>query len=71
MNVTADSPQSAGMVVGLLESWVTNLVFENVKIIPPKGLTVRNANPLRLKATTSAAAGPPFILETNAVLVRF
>jgi polygalacturonase/lysophospholipase L1-like esterase len=71
-NLTATSPQSAGFIVGLPECVVSNVVLENVSITAPAGLTVRNANPVRLKDTTiTAADGQAFILETNAVVVQF
>jgi lysophospholipase L1-like esterase len=67
VNVTADSPQSAGFVIGLPESCVTNLVFENVKITAPKGLKVRNARAVEFTdSEIKVEHGGPLILETNA-----
>ena len=67
VKATADSPQSAGFVVGLPESCVTNLIFENVKITAPKGLTVRNARAVEFKnSEIKTEQGGPLILEANA-----
>ena len=49
MNVTANSPPSAGFVVGLPKSCVTNLIIENVKLTVTKGLTLRNAHAVEFK----------------------
>jgi hypothetical protein len=67
VNLTADSPQSAGSVVGLPESCVTNLIFKNVQITAPKGLTVRNAQAVKLKnSEIKTESGGPLILEAAA-----
>jgi hypothetical protein len=67
VNVTAESPSSAGFVIGLPESCVTNLVFENVKIAAPKGLTVRNAHAVEFKnSEIKTGSGRALILEADA-----
>ena len=67
VNLTADSPQSAGFVVGLPESCVTNLVFDNVRITAPKGLTVRHARAVEFKnSEIKTEQGGALILETGA-----
>jgi DNA sulfur modification protein DndE len=67
-NLTATSPQSAGFIVGLPECVVSNLMLENVHISAPAGLTVRNANGIRLKnVKIEAAKGEPFLLENASV----
>ena len=66
VNLTADSPQSAGFVVGLPESCISNVVFENVHITAPLGLTVRNARAIEFtNSEFTVSSGKPLILETN------
>ena len=66
VNVTADSPQSAGWVVGLPECCASNLVFENVRITAPKGLTIRNAKAVKfMRSEIKTEQGKPLILEAN------
>jgi len=67
VNLTADSPQSVGFVVGLPESCISNVVFENVHITAPKGLTVRNARAIAFtNSEFKVTSGKPLIVETNA-----
>lgn len=67
VNLTAESPQSAGFVIGLPESRVTGLTFENVKITAPMGLTVRNVRAVQFKnSQIIAASGGSLIVQTNA-----
>lgn len=67
-NLTATSPQSAGFIVGLPECVVSNLTLEKVHISAPAGLTVRNANAVRLKnAQVKTERGEPFLLENASV----
>lgn len=67
INVTADSPQSAGFIVGLPESCISNVVFQNVTITAPKGLTVRNVHAIEFKnSEIQVTEGRPVILEDNA-----
>ena len=66
VNLKAESPQSAGFVVGLPESCVTNITFENVSITAPKGLVLRNARAVHFDhATIQVTSGKPLVLETN------
>ena len=66
VNLTADSPQSAGFVVGLPESCISNVVFENVHITAPLGLTVRNARAIEFtNSEFTVSSDKPLILETN------
>lgn len=67
VNLIADSPDSAGFVVGLPESRVVNLVFDNVKITAPRGMTIRNARAVQFKdSKIETTSGSSLILETNA-----
>jgi polygalacturonase len=67
VNLEAESPQSAGFVVGLPESRVMNLVFSNVNITAPRGMTMRNARAVQFRnSEIKTATGGALILETNA-----
>src|SRR5207247_148431 len=64
-NLTATCARSAGVIIGLPESPVSDVVLENVRIsAPTTGLTVRNAKDVRFqKVRVIAAEGPPVILQ--------
>jgi polygalacturonase len=66
-NLTATSPKNAGIIVGLPECPVTDVVLENVHITAPKGLTIRNAKVTLKNVKIEVQEGPPFIVE-NAVV---
>ncbi len=67
-NLTATSPRSAGFIVGLPESLISDVVLENIHISAPVGLTVRNARDVKINnVKIEAEEGPPYILE-NAVV---
>jgi polygalacturonase len=68
-NVKATSQKAAGVIVGLPESLVENVVLENVQITAPKGLMIRNAKGIKLvnvKVETEQG-NEPFILENAQV----
>jgi polygalacturonase len=48
-NITGSATRDAGMIVGLPESLVENLVMENVTLIAKEGLTIANAKGIKLK----------------------
>jgi polygalacturonase len=63
-NVTATSTKDAGLIVGLPESVVSNVVLENVRIDAETGLTIANAKGVKLKnVEVSVKKGPPFITD--------
>jgi hypothetical protein len=63
-NLTATSTKNAGIIVGLPESGVTNVVLENVRITAETGLTVVNASGVRFKnVRVEVKNGEPFILS--------
>jgi polygalacturonase len=67
-NLTATCEKSAGLIVGLPESLISDVVLENVHISAPVGLTVRNAKGIKLKnVKIEVKEGEPFILD-NAVV---
>jgi polygalacturonase len=63
-NLRATSQKSAGTILGLPQNCISNVVFENVQITAPKGLTVRNAQGIQFRNSKILAAdGVPFISE--------
>jgi polygalacturonase len=63
-NLTATCPEEAGVIQGLPESQIENVVLENVQITSLKGLTIRNAKGIQFKdSTVSVKEGLPFIAE--------
>lgn len=67
-NLTATSTKNAGIIVGLPESGVTNVVLENVRITAETGLTVVNASGVRFKnVRVEVKNGEPFILSNAQV----
>lgn len=68
-NLTATCPKSAGLIIGLPESAISNVVLENVRIrAAGAGLSIRNARGIRFKNVAIAnQQGPPFIVENAQV----
>jgi polygalacturonase len=63
-NLTATCSRQAGVIIGLPESPVLDVILENVHISAATGLTIRNAKGVQLKNTqVSAREGQPFLLE--------
>lgn len=63
-NVTATSTKDAGLIVGLPESVVTNVLLENIQITAETGLTLANAAGVKLKnVQVTVKSGPPFITD--------
>ena len=64
-NLTANCRNSAGTIIGLPESPVTNVVLENVRIAAgTTGFVLKNAGGIQLKnVQVTAAMGPSFLLE--------
>jgi polygalacturonase len=48
-NVKGSATKAAGVIVGLPESLITNVVLENVQLTALEGLTIRNAKGVQLK----------------------
>jgi polygalacturonase len=67
-NVTAWSTRDAGLIVGLPESMVSDVVLENVHITAETGMTVANAKGVQLKQVKiSVKEGPPFTMDNAQV----
>jgi polygalacturonase len=68
-NLTATCQRSAGTIMGLPESRISNVVLENVRISAgTTGLTIKNAKGIELKnVRVTAAKGPPFIVQNAKV----
>jgi polygalacturonase len=67
-NLEGSSPKNAGLIIGVPESPLSEIVLENVHITAPKGLTVRNAKVILKNVKIETQEGPPFILENNAIV---
>jgi polygalacturonase len=65
-NLRATSQKSAGVIMGLPDNCISNVVLENVQISAPKGLTVRNARGIQLKNSKIVAADGVPIISDNA-----
>jgi len=67
-NLTATCPRSAGLIVGLPESLVSDVVLENVHITAATGLTIRNAKGVQLKnVQIETKSGTPFLTKNAEV----
>jgi len=67
-NLTATCPKAAGLILGLPESCISNVVLENVKISAAKPFAISNARGIELKnVTVTVPKGDAFKLE-NAVV---
>jgi polygalacturonase len=63
-NLTATCEKSAGIIIGLPESQISDVVLENVHISAAEGLTIRNAKGIKLNnVKIETQKGQPFILE--------
>jgi hypothetical protein len=63
-NLEATCTAAAGIINGLPECMISNVVLENVHISAAKSFEVRNARGVQLKNVLVAAkAGPPFTTE--------
>jgi polygalacturonase len=64
-NLTATCQKSAGLIIGLPESPISDVVLENINIrAATTGLLIRNARGIRFNNVTVVnQQGPPFILE--------
>jgi polygalacturonase len=62
-NVTGNSTKEAGLIVGLPESPIENLVLENVTLSGKEGLTIANAKGVVLKnVKITPESGEPVII---------
>ncbi|HTL73836.1 MAG TPA: glycosyl hydrolase family 28 protein, partial [bacterium] len=67
-NLTATCSKAAGLILGLPESCIANVVLENVKITAAKPFAISNAKGVKLKnVSVSVPKGEPFKLENAEV----
>ncbi len=67
-NVTATCQQEAGTIVGLPESYISDITFENVKISAVKGMKITNAKNIQfVDSSVTVAKGKPAILQNAEV----
>ncbi len=63
-NLTATCPRSAGVIAGLPESPVSDVIVENVHIAAAEGLSIRNAQRIQLKQVqVDTKKGLAFLVE--------
>jgi polygalacturonase len=63
-NLTATCQESAGMIVGLPESEISNVVFDHTKISAASGMKIENASGIQFKnSQVVAQEGQPIILQ--------
>jgi polygalacturonase len=67
-NLTATCASGAGIIIGLPESKISGVVFENVKISAATGMKIENAEGIEFKnSQVSAAVGQAFLLKNAQV----
>ncbi len=67
-NLTATCPKAAGLILGLPQSCISNVVLENVKITAAKPFSISNAKGVQLKnVSVTVPKGEPFKLENAEV----
>lgn len=67
-NLTATCRKSAGVIAGLPESEISNLVLEDIRITSATGLTIQNAMDIHFKNVhVQTDKGPPFITNNARV----
>ena len=67
-NLTATCQRDAGIIVGLPESVISNVVFENVNISAVRGIKVENAKGIQFKNShVTPDEGEPFITKNAEV----
>lgn len=67
-NLTATCQGSAGLIVGLPESAISNVDFENVRISAVRGLKIENATGIHLQGLEiKTEEGEPFIMKNAQV----
>jgi polygalacturonase len=65
-NLKANSLKSAGVILGLPENCISNVVFENVQISAATGLTIHNAKGIVFKDSAVTTSGGPAYSAENA-----
>jgi hypothetical protein len=67
-NLTATCTREAGTIIGLPESKISGVIFENVKISAASGMKIENAADIEFKNSHVAAVeGQPFLLRNAQV----
>ena len=67
-NLNATCPKAAGLILGLPQSCITNVILENVKIEAAKPFSISNAKGVQLKnVSVTLPSGEPFKLENAEV----
>jgi len=62
--LTATCPKAAGLILGLPENCISNVLLENVNIIAAKGFEIRNAKGIQFKhSSVKVTQGPAYAAE--------
>jgi hypothetical protein len=65
-NVTATGASSAGVLIGVPESPISNVTFQNVHIAANSGLRLRNAHDIHfVDSSITVVKDPPLVLQEN------
>jgi polygalacturonase len=65
-NLKATCQKSAGLILGLPENCISNIVFENVQISAATGLTIKNARGIEFKNSSVTVNSGPVCKTENA-----
>jgi polygalacturonase len=67
-NLKATAQRSAGLVLGLPDSLISDVVLENIEINSSTGMTVKNAKDIQLKdVKVTTKSGAPYLIENAKV----
>ena len=67
-HLTATCQRGAGIIIGLPESMISNVVFKDVKISAVSGMEIKNATGIQMEnVRVTADKGEPFILRNAQV----
>lgn len=69
-HVTSTGGQDAGYILGLPESAISNVTFDDVKISAAKGMHLRNTVVILHNSAVDATEGPGFLTEDHAQIMR-
>ena len=67
-NVKATAQRGAGLILGLPDSMISNVVLEDVEITSSTGMTIKNAKGVQLKnVKVTVKSGQPYLVENAEV----
>ena len=67
-NVKATAQRGAGLILGLPDSMISNVILEDVEITSSTGMTIKNAKGVQLKnVKVTVQSGQPYLIENAEV----